>query len=644
MLEYLVFLLVVLPVLSAVALLCIKNEGPRKSVVIATGAVLAFCSLALFAGGSFQLRPQSMLGLDPDVLVTGLDFALLAVILGIAVKLKSPLLIALGLLQILPLGYFEYSFARHAAAGPSLAADNLSLIMVLLVGFVGSLVCVYGLGYMKEHEAHLGLKKTRQPRFFFFLVLFLGAMNGLVLSNSLAWVYFFWEATTVCSFALIGHDGTQEARANSVRALWMNMLGGVAFALALIAVYKASGTVLLSDLLAHPGGGASLALLAAFFLLCFAGFTKAAQLPFQSWLCGAMVAPTPVSALLHSSTMVKAGVYLILRLAPAYAGTSLSSLIALFGAFAFLTTAALAIGQSNAKKILAYSTIGNLGVIVACAGINTPASIAAGVMLLIFHAVSKALLFLCVGAIEQRIGSRDIEDMRGLIAVMPRAAALTVAGILTMLLPPFGVLLTKWMAIESAMASPLLVLILALGSALTVVFWTRWAGLLLSAPMPAAGLVAPGAAVQAASMRIPMTLLAYGAVLAGLASPLIYRSLAAPFVSLFYKGAAYDVSAGSFASGAGTFSVYPLFLLLGAGFFYALRLARRLPARSASAPYLCGEQTGDAAGNVFRGPLGPVAATPANLYLSAICGEEVLTRWINVIAMTMLAVMFGGIL
>ncbi len=178
-------------------------------------------------------------------------------------------------------------------------------------------------------------------------------------------------------------------------------------------------------------------------LICFAGFTKAAQVPFQSWLLGAMVAPTPVSALLHSSTMVKAGVYVVLRMAPAYAGSFVSDGVALCGAFTFLACAALAIGQSNGKKILAYSTISNLGLIIACAGINTPAATAAAIFLIIFHAVSKALLFLCVGTIEQRIGSRDIEDMRGLAARMPQTAWITITGILTMLLPPFGVLMAS---------------------------------------------------------------------------------------------------------------------------------------------------------------------------------------------------------
>ena len=137
-----------------------------------------------------------------------------------------------------------------------------------------------------------------------------------------------------------------------------------------------------------------------------------------------MVAPTPVSALLHSSTMVKAGVYLVLRLSPAFAGTMLAGIVSLTGAFTFVAASALACGQSNGKKILAYSTIANLGLIIACAGMATPAAITAAILLIIFHAVSKGLLFLCVGTIEQHIGSRDIESMRGLYKIMPRVAVI----------------------------------------------------------------------------------------------------------------------------------------------------------------------------------------------------------------------------
>ena len=148
---------------------------------------------------------------------------------------------------------------------------------------------------MKEHEAHLKLKKSRQPQFFFFLVLFLGAMNGLVLSNNILWMYFFFEVTTFCSFMLIGHDATEIATRNSVRALWMNAFGGLAFVVGMMLVYMKTGTVDISAILAAGPQGALMVTGIGF--LCLAGFTKAAQLPFQGWLLGAMVAPTPVSAL-----------------------------------------------------------------------------------------------------------------------------------------------------------------------------------------------------------------------------------------------------------------------------------------------------------------------------------------------------------
>ena len=162
---------------------------------------------------------------------------------------------------------------------------------------------------------------------------------------------------------------------------------GGAFVGGMIGVYHATGSLDIQQIVSagHMGG----ALLIPLALLCLAGFTKSAQVPFQSWLLGAMVAPTPVSALLHSSTMVKAGVFVVVRFAPAFAGTFFSQCLTIVGAFTFLVTIALALGQRNGKKILAYSTISNLGLIIACAGINTPTALAAGILLILFHAISK---------------------------------------------------------------------------------------------------------------------------------------------------------------------------------------------------------------------------------------------------------------
>jgi len=230
------------------------------------------------------------------------------------------------------------------------------------------------------------------------------------------------------------------------------------------------------DVLGTLMGETDIRVLAA-VLLAIAAFTKSALFPFQSWLLGAMVAPTPVSAMLHAATMVKAGVYLVMRLAPNFQNDpQVTMVIAFAGATTFLGGALLACTQSNGKRVLAYSTISNLGLVVACAGINSPLAYAAGLAIISFHAISKGLLFLCVGRIEQKIGSRDIEDMDGLMFKMPFTSIMILIGMMSMLLPPFGMLLSKWLAIEATMRSPFLLIFMVLGSALTVYFWAKWIG------------------------------------------------------------------------------------------------------------------------------------------------------------------------
>jgi len=542
-----------------------------------------------------------------------------------------------------PLAFLELFMHPGENMGPALYVDQFSMIMCMVISIIGSLICVYGLAYMKEHEHHLKLATSKQGRFFFFMVLFLGAMNGLVFSNNLLWLYFFWEVTTFCSFMLIKHDDTEIAVKNATRALWMNMLGGVAFVLALI-IFRSQGLPLsLQEIITAES--ASKFILLPIGLLCFAGFTKAAQLPFQSWLCGAMVAPTPISALLHSSTMVKAGVYLVIRLAPAFAGTLFSNYVALFGAVTFLGAAVLALSQSNGKKILAYSTISNLGMIVACAGINTPAAMAAAVLLIVFHAISKALMFLCVGTIEQNIGSRDIEDMRGLIGVMPKTAMMAVIGIVTMFLPPFGALLSKWMAVEASAHLPLVVLMLAIGSALTMVFWGRWLGLLMTSVVPD---TAPVAERQSPFTRIPLLCLAVGAILISFAAPGLYTSMVLPVLERFYSMDLYIAARGVISNNIGMFALYPVFVVMTLGVIYAVRAssAKRLIRRGDYVtPYVCGLQDpADSRKLGFKGPLGVWAEfKTTNYYMENLIGEARITGWINLVAIGVLIILLAGV-
>ena len=478
----LLIFLILFPLIAAFFLFLAKKDLERAWIVklsaLAIGIASVYLLISTYNRGALLM---SAIPAEPTGIVMFILEMLIAVfILYLGIVYKKWLVVALILVQSAVMLYFELVFAHSVHVQSNMFLDEFSIIMALIIGIIGSLICVYSLGYMKFFHEHHPEMPDRRPWFFAILFLFLAAMFGLVFSNNLMWVYFFWEVTTLCSFLLIGYTKTEEATNNAFSALWMNLLGGVAFAGAIIYLAMfGNGIMGMMDLLAS---GKIIALIPA-ALIGFAGLTKAAQLPFSSWLVGAMVAPTPVSALLHSSTMVKAGVYIMVRLAPIFQSTFTGYMIAMIGALTFLIASGIAISQSNAKRVLAYSTIANLGLIVACAGIGTYEAIWAAILLIVFHAVSKSLLFLSVGTVEHRIKSREVDDMNGLIVRMPKIAAMMVIGIAGMFLAPFGMLISKWAAIRAFIDVPfgfLFVIILAFGSAMTVYFWAKWMGKIIA--------------------------------------------------------------------------------------------------------------------------------------------------------------------
>lgn len=348
--------------------------------------------------------------------------------------------------------------------------------MVLIAGIIGSLIAVFSLGYMEEFQKEHRDVQDRRPFFFFVIFLFLSAMFGLVISNNLLIMYTCWEITSLCSFLLIGYTQTEEAVENSFKALWMNLLGGVAFAAAILWLGAEYESVELSMLINL--GRSSQPVDIAVALLVFCGFTKAAMMPFSGWLLGAMVAPTPTSALLHSSTMVKAGVFLIIKLCPVL-GPNHAGLMTMFiGGATFLFASFVAISQSDGKKVLAYSTISNLGLIVRCAGIGSYEAAWTAIMIVVFHAVAKSLMFLSVGTAEQQLGSRNIENFDGMFCSLPGLSLCMIIGICGMFLAPFGMLISKWAAMKAFVDAghPLLLLVLVFGSSTTLFYWTKWLG------------------------------------------------------------------------------------------------------------------------------------------------------------------------
>jgi ech hydrogenase subunit A len=532
------------PVIIALLMLLVKDKI-RNYIVIISALALGIASLYLLITYFNKNTVFFDISFEPATNIMFIIEILLAVyILYLGIKFKKYFTVALILLQAGLLVFLEMGLISGIHPVNNLFLDQFSIIMAMIIGVIGSLICVYALGYMETyHTRHTDIK-DRRKLFFFILFIFLSAMFGVVFSNNLMWIFFFWEITTICSFVLIGYSRTPEATNNAFLALSMNLLGGVAFTAALIyiAIMDPSGRLFELDSLISSGY--ALAIVPA-VLICFAGITKAALMPFSSWLVGAMVAPTPVSALLHSSTMVKAGVYIIVRFAPVLALTTEGFIIALVGAITFLLASGIAISQSNAKKVLAYSTIANLGLIVACAGVGTYNLMWVAILLIIFHAIAKSLLFLCVGTVENRIGSKNIEDMGGLIVRMPKIAMMMFIGMAGMFLAPFGMVISKWAAIEAFITAPyglIFIAILAFGGSFTVFYWSKWMGKIISV-MRHQEVVEDTVKKEKWAVLYILTALVVGVCLA---FPLISTYLIEPFIMNIY-GVTTGLSQANFA-------------------------------------------------------------------------------------------------
>ncbi len=477
--ELLLFL-VAFPLVAAVLLVVIRQNAARNAIVVASGAIIAVASVAFVAlgmgRGTVYFEAASPL---VDYACTAISCLCVIVIIAYAVKYKNLFAGILAVVQAAIVLVVEFGFAHEIQVEYGLYFDSLSLLMTFIIGVIGSGICIYAIGYMQDFQDHEPEGASdRRPTFFAIMFVFLSAMFVIVFSNNLSWLFTGWEVTTLCSFLLIGYTKTDEAINNAFRQIIMNLAGGIGFILALLVCVTKVDTLSLAEFIAIATNNPELCTLPV-ILLAFAGITKAAQMPFQTWLLGAMVAPTPTSALLHSSTMVKAGVFLLVKLAPCFLVSMVPSLmVMLVGGITFLLCSLMAISQTNAKRVLAYSTIANLGLITACAGVGTPEAVWAACFLILFHAIAKSLLFLCVGTAEHHIGSRDIEDMDLLFERMPRLARLMMLGIMCMFIAPFGMLVAKWATLVSfvSMNQVALILILAFGSAATFMFWAKWLG------------------------------------------------------------------------------------------------------------------------------------------------------------------------
>nr|WP_238992478.1 Na+/H+ antiporter subunit A [Jiangella ureilytica] len=425
----------------------------------------------------------------------------------------------------------------------SFRLTTLTWVMTLLVTGVGALVLAYCAAYFRRDDGGLA-------RFAGLLTAFAGAMLGLVLADDLLVLYVFWELTTVLSYLLIGHNPERKAnRRAALQALMVTTFGGLAMLVGVIVIGQTAGTYRISEVQANPPSGDAVTV--AVVLVLVGAVSKSALVPFHFWLPGAMAAPTPVSAYLHAAAMVKAGVYLVALLAPAFAGLMpWRPLLLTLGVLTMLLGGLRALRQTDLKLLLAYGTVSQLGFLIVLVGAGTRSAALAGVAMLVAHALFKASLFLVVGLIDRATGTRDLRELSGLGRRLPVLLVTSVLAAASMAaIPPLAGFVAKETAYAAvvdiaetgdgtgvgAFAGWALVAGLAAGSALTAAYsirfvWGAFATKPGVEPLEASDCRFPSVGFVAA----PVVLAAAGLVL-GFLGP-AETTLLEPYADLFPEG------------------------------------------------------------------------------------------------------------
>ncbi|SFT58675.1 Na+/H+ antiporter subunit A [Arthrobacter sp. ov118] len=470
--------------------------------------------------------------------------------------------------------------------------DALAWVMSLLVLGVGALVLVYCARYFKNKDDYLGGFGAQ-------LLAFAGAMFGLVTADDLLLMFIFWELTTVLSYLLIGYARTRlSARRSALQALVVTTAGGLAMLVGLIILGSVAGTYRIGAILdqapALVAGPAAGAVSAAVVLILVGAITKSALVPFHFWLPGAMAAPTPVSAYLHAAAMVKAGIYLVARLAPGFAGTAPWLPIVLgLGLATMLVGGYRALRQTDIKLILAYGTVSQLGFLTMVVGLGTPEAALAGLALLLAHGLFKATLFLVVGIIDHQSGTRDIRELSGVygsaraLGIVAAIGAASMAGI-----PPLAGFVAKESVFEAFIdysegpatgpgSGPWLLGGLVLGSILTFAYSARflWGAFAVKPGVEPTAFKPIKPAFLAAPAILSLLTILYGLW------PAVVDGWIQPYAELFVDGPASDAGTSSpghlalwhgFTLALGLTAVTFAF---GAAMFYGRNAVARLQSR-----------------------------------------------------------------
>ena len=399
-------------------------------------------------------------------------------LLPVAGRISKKLRIALAFLFVLiPFGlllsmlpaalsktppYFSVTLPLGLSFG--FLADGLAVFMALASSFLGLIIVLYSFGYVAHAE--------NQNEYYLFVVLFLGAMMGITLTTNLIFLYLFWEISAVCCWRLIGFFREKEYVRRANKAFLITAAGALIMLAGFLMIYQQYGTMDLTLLRGKEIGNA------AVILILFGILSKSATLPLHSWIADAGVAPTPATALLHAAVLVKIGVYVFTRLFVVnFAVDALwHTAMPVIAAVSAILSAGAAIAEDDIKRIIAYSTVSQIGFIFLGLSVGGELALAGGLMYILMHAISKAGLFLCAGIVEHGCHTKDIRKLGGLYKTMPwTAASFFLCAFSVMGVPPFGGFFSKYMVVNGAVESghPYIAMVFILGAVMTVIYLLR---------------------------------------------------------------------------------------------------------------------------------------------------------------------------
>jgi len=510
---HILLLLLGLPLFFSVIILFPKAQRVQKFIIrLATGSIIAVTLLGVL----FYYRDGYVLYLaDYPVIryiMLGIMLFISLYITYAGIKSRSFLVSFFSGLQGVLFAWFELVSSHGVEIYANIYIDKLSLIMIMIVGLVGGLIFLYS----GRHQE----VKVQPAGFYSVMLLGISAMFGLTVSNDLTFMLLFLQIITLCTFLLVGYTKTPDAVKNSFTAVTVNTIGDLCFTVGILMLAISKNILELNRLTLLDTNSALV--MSAVLLIACAGLIKAAQFPFIRWLLGTMEASTSASAILHC-VIVNAGAYVIIRLTQMLGYNTVGISVTFVGALTFFIAAALA--GSDAKKMLAFSTISCLGLIIACAGINTPASAWAAIMLIILHAAAKALIFLSFA--EHQSCCSDAKQMECLHEMPMRLKVLLGIGMAGMLFAPFIMLVSKWTVMQAIIESGniLIVMIITFGTTVTLFFWAKWLGRLTAHAHHAVGKDTMGF-----SEKVSLFTLAGFVLVVSLMYPVVSRAIVVPFI------------------------------------------------------------------------------------------------------------------